>query len=190
MESKTVYHRLQKVRRQLVELNLKKSGKNTYSNFTYYELGDFLPTLNRLMDEAGIATRVIFPSKDQVVLEVINSDKPEDKVVFMSPTADVEIGRKKDGTGGADPIQNLGGKITYMRRYMLMVAFEIAENDAVDAQKPVNEAKLDDATTKQIRTAKTLEELVTVCKNITTKKPALRNLVLREYTARKNELEA
>src|SRR3972149_9623008 len=117
---KNVYQKIQKVRRQLVELNLKKSGKNEYSRFTYYELGDFLPSLNKLMDENGLTTRFIIPHKDKAILEVINSDKPEEKIVFMSPTAEVEIGKKKDGTGGADPIQNLGGKITYMRRYLLM----------------------------------------------------------------------
>ena len=187
---KNVYQKIQKVRRQLVELNLKKSGKNEYSRFTYYELGDFLPSLNKLMDENGLTTRFIIPHKDKAILEVINSDKPEEKIVFMSPTAEVEIGKKKDGTGGADPIQNLGGKITYMRRYLLMVAFEIVESDAVDAPKQANAPQLDSGSVSKIQAAKTLEELTSVCTKIRAQHPKLTRAILNRYTIKKDELEA
>lgn len=192
-----VYEKIQRVRAELVKLNLKKTGKNTFSNFTYYELGDFLPTLNKFMDQYGLFTRFVIQSKnannpEKAVLEVMNTRKPEEKVVFYSETAEVEIGKKRDGTGGADPIQNLGGKITYMRRYLLMIAFEIIESDRVDTQDQNNptELALDEASLKAIADAKDLEALAVVCRDIKTKKgPKYQKALMVAYTARKGELE-
>lgn len=192
-----VYQKIQKVRADLVKLNLKKTGKNTYSNFTYYELGDFLPTLNKLMDETGLMTRFVIQPKsgnnpEKAILEVFNSEKPEEKVVFYSETAEVEIGKKKDGTGGADRIQNLGGKITYMRRYLLMNAFEIVESDMVDSknQTKTEELELSEPEIKSIREAKDLEALANVCRDIKAKRgPKYQKSLMAHYTARKGELE-
>lgn len=194
---KNVYQKIQRVRAELVNMNLRKTGKNTYSNFTYYELGDFLPALNRLMDKYGVFTRFVIQSKngnspEKAVLEVFNADKPEEKVVFYSETAEVAIGKKANGTGGAEPIQNLGGKITYMRRYLLMNAFEIVESDRTDTQDQNNPAdlSLDEESVKKIDAAKDLEELATVCRDIRSKKgPKYHKALTAIYTRRKGELE-
>jgi len=192
-----VYQKIQKVRSELVKLNLKKTGRNTYSQYTYYELGDFLPALNKLMDDNGLMTRFVIQSKngnspEKAVLEVFNSQSPEEKVVFYSETAEVEIGKKKDGTGGAEPIQNLGGKITYMRRYMLMVAFEIVESDYIDRRpaKKGSELELNSASIEKIEAAKTQDKLIKVCKKIKEVKGEKYEVSLRNhYTKRKGELE-
>jgi hypothetical protein len=198
IKPKNIYQKIQRVRSELVSLNLKKSGKNTYSNFTYYELGDFLPALNQLMDVYGLATRfVIHPEndgqKERAVLEVFNSERPEDKIVYFSETASVEIGKKRDGTGGADPIQNLGGKITYMRRYLLMMAFEIVESDSVENQDKVKEktqVDLDEESKKKILAATDLQELADVCKAIKEEKgPKYIREILNLYNARKEAIE-
>jgi hypothetical protein len=182
-----VYQKLQKVRVALLKKNLKKSGQNTYSKFSYYELGDFLPQLNELNDEAGLATRFYITDK-VAVLEIIDSEKPEDIIKFSSPTAEVEIGLRKDGTGGAEPIQNLGGKITYMRRYLLMIAFEIVESDYVDRQKQEGK-ELPEKYVNKIYACKDLEELNKVAKEIQieTKKKYQKSL-LEAYTLKKSEL--
>lgn len=126
-----VYQKLAKVRDQLQDMDLKKSGKNDYSNFTYYELGDFLPPINKFCESEGLLT-VFNLEENKAILSIINVEEPSEVIHFHSPTAKVEIGAKSDGTGGAQPIQNLGGKITYLRRYLLMTAFEIAESDIVE----------------------------------------------------------
>ena len=46
-----VFEKLQKARVDLQKKELKKSGKNTYSNYDYFQLADFLPELNEIMDE-------------------------------------------------------------------------------------------------------------------------------------------
>ena len=43
-----------KIRVELQKSNLKKSGENKYAGFKYFELADFLPRLNELMNEEHI----------------------------------------------------------------------------------------------------------------------------------------
>lgn len=132
---KTIYKKLQDVRCDLQKMGLKKSGKNSYSNFDYYELADFLPSVNELCSKHGLCTHFYIERKDveeYAVLRIVDVEVPTDEIQFTIPTAEVEIGKDKFGKGGAQPIQNLGGKITYCRRYLMLVAFEIVETDVVD----------------------------------------------------------
>lgn len=198
LKSQNVYQKIQKVRAELVKLNLKMTGLNKYSNFKYYELGDFLPQLNKLMDENGLMTRFVIhpPKKDQeekALLQVFNSSDPKEVVNFFSETAEVKIGAKADGSGGAEPIQNLGGKITYMRRYMLIVAFEIVESDYVDQGKKAkvnkNNLELNQVCINKINKCKNLDELAKVCKDIKKLKgPKYQVSLVNYYTKKKGEL--
>jgi hypothetical protein len=193
---KNIYQKVAWIRYELVKLNLKKSGKNTYSNFTYFELSDFLPEVNRLMADAGVTTRYYIdlrggePPREEAVLEVINVDDPEDKMVFFSETANVEIGKKRDGSGGADPIQNLGGKHTYLRRYLHIIAWELVEADEVDREKPVVALPIDEASKAEISGAKTLAELAKIGGALIAKKgEKYRKAIEQCYRVRKAELE-
>jgi hypothetical protein len=200
IKGKNIYQKVQQIRVDLMGLHLKKTGRNTYSNFSYYELGDFLPALNKLMNENGIMTRFsIQPEtkggKEKAILQIFNCEKPDEEMIFYTGTAEAEIGRKKDGSGGAEPIQNLGGKITYMRRYLLMIAFEIVESEWVDkneqnAPDKKEEKKLDEEDIKKIEGAKTLDELTLICKGIKEKKgPEFQKVLLEFYTKKKGEIE-
>ena len=185
-----IYQKLQKARVELQELDLKKSGKNTYSNFTYYELGDFLPAINKLCNKHGLFTKFNIVTNKRVekaVLSVLDAEKPVDKLDFISNTAEVEIGRKKDGRGGAQPIQNLGGKITYMRRYMLMTAFEMVESDRVEEVKRELTDEIPEEDVKKIKEAKDFESLTKICGSL--KKDYKAKLIKPHYDKRKEELE-
>ena len=120
-----IYSKLQKMRVELQGMQLKKSGKNTFAGYSYYELGDFLPAINKLMDDNAVCS-VITYSDDCAMLELVNTEKPEEKVTFTSPMREAVL-------KGAHPIQNLGAMETYSRRYLYMTAFEIVEADALDA---------------------------------------------------------
>lgn len=167
-----IYTKLIQARLDLQNLKLKKTGKNDYSNFTYYELGDFLPAVNELAQKHKFFTRFnIISDKgiEKAILTIINAENPEEKVDFISPTAEAFIGSKmKDGvrTGGADPIQNLGGKTTYMRRYLLMTAFEMVESDQVDAIKRELLNEMEEKDIKAITKSKTLKELTETCSKL------------------------
>ena len=119
-----VYQKLQKCRVELQNMNLKKTGNNKFAGFTYFELSDFLPTINELCEKHGLFTRTSFTS-ELAMLEVINAEAPEEVILFTSPQAEATL-------KGCHAIQNVGAVETYQRRYLLMVAFEIVENDSLD----------------------------------------------------------
>jgi hypothetical protein len=125
-EKLNILQKMAKARIQLQEAGTKKSGKNTFSKFDYFELTDFLPKINQINLELGLLA--VFSSKDdQYILSVYNSDEPAcAPIIFACPMASASL-------KGMHEIQNLGAVITYTRRYIYMMAYEIVENDPLDA---------------------------------------------------------
>lgn len=120
-----IYQKLQKMRVDLQNMNLKKSGENKFAGYKYYELGDILPPINKLMLENNVAAVVSFRD-DFASLTLVNSEQPEEFLTFYSPMAGATL-------KGAHDIQNLGAVETYQRRYLYMTAFEVVESDFFDA---------------------------------------------------------
>ena len=121
-----VYEKLQEARVKLQEQKIKKSGKNNYSGFTYFEIADFIPYVNKIFLELKLCSN--FSIKDNVAyLEIINAEKIDEKTIFTMPTTSLEL-------KGCSAIQALGGVNTYCRRYLYLNALEIAENDMLDAK--------------------------------------------------------
>ncbi len=119
-----VYSKLQKARVLLQELPLKKSGFNSFAGFKYFELADFLPSINNIFDDLGLCS--VFSISDDVATLRIFDSEFGGVVYFRSPIAEA-------GAGKAPPIQALGSMHTYLRRYLFLNALEITEHDAVDA---------------------------------------------------------
>jgi DNA-binding transcriptional regulator YiaG len=138
-EALNIYQKLQKCRVELQKTKMKKSGLNKFSNYEYFELGDFLPRINELMQENGL-TALFFFEKEKARIHIIDTDKPEDKIVFASPVAMAQL-------KGCHDVQNIGATQTYMRRYLYIMAFEIAEHDAIETAE--KEEKDDAAETAQ-----------------------------------------
>lgn len=119
-----IYEKLQQARVNLQNQNLKKSGKNSYSGFTYYELADFIPQVNNIFLELKLCSN--FSIKENIAyLDIINAEKPEERTVFTMPTAELTL-------KGCTAIQALGGINTYCRRYLYLNALEIVESDMLD----------------------------------------------------------
>lgn len=121
-----VYEKLQQARVKLQSANLKKSGKNTYSGFTYFELADFIPTVNLIFEELKLCSN--FSIMDNMaMLDIINSEEPKEQTKFTMPTTELQL-------KGCTAIQALGGVNTYCRRYLYLNALEIVEADMLDPQ--------------------------------------------------------
>lgn len=129
-----IYEKIQNVKKKLLESNLKKSGVNKFANYTYYELADFLPTIINLCAEEKLFTSIRF---DDIFafLEIVNVEKPEEKITYTSPMRSLEL-------KGCNPVQALGGIETYSRRYLYMAAFDIVENDMFDGVKTEEKPQL------------------------------------------------
>ena len=124
-ELNNIYYKIQSVRCALQDLNLKKSGNNKFAGYKYYELADFLPEVNQLLLEYKLMAQVSF-TPEVATMTVINAENPAEQVIFTSPMAEANL-------KGAHAIQNLGAVETYQRRYLYLAAFEIVENDGLDA---------------------------------------------------------
>lgn len=128
-----IYEKLQKCRVELQQAGIKKSGENTFSNYDYFELSDFLPKTNELFMQNKLCGIVTF-DKENATLTIIDTEKPEDKIIFISPMADATL-------KGCHPIQNAGAVQTYQRRYLYIAAMEVSEPDIIDKTNDKNETK-------------------------------------------------
>lgn len=129
-----IYQKIQKARVDLQNKDLKKTGYNKYSNYKYFELGDFLPYVNEICQEIGLYCEFQFNEKE-ATLTLYDSENEEKKRVWSTP---VEIATLK----GCSAIQNIGGTQKFARRYLYMMAFEIAETDVIDGGAVDEDAEL------------------------------------------------
>jgi len=120
-----VYKKLQIARLALQAKELKKSGKNKFAGYEYFELQDFLPTVQNIFADTDLCA-VFRCDEAGATLTVYDTDKPEDSIMFTAPMAAAEL-------KGCHPVQNLGASISYLRRYLYVNALEIVEHDALDA---------------------------------------------------------
>lgn len=148
-----IYEKIQQVRVELQNLGLNKSGKNKFAGYTYFELSDFLPAINQLCKDHKLMTHISF-TREEATLTIINAEAPDEKVTYTSPMYEAVL-------KGAHPIQNAGAVITYQRRYLMMLAFEIVECDALDSTQGKNvprETIKGDISSKQLKEMYSLGE--------------------------------
>lgn len=133
MENFEVYAKLQKCRVELQNMELKKSGHNKFAGYRYFELGDFLPAVNTLFDIYGLAYSLQFDREmaTMFIVDVNNGNS----IKFTCPMEQAIL-------KGCMPVQNLGASITYITRYLLVMALAISEHDAVDASEPTKRKRL------------------------------------------------
>lgn len=130
-----IYEKLQNARIKISRSGIQKSQVNEFTKYKYWGLEDFLPTIMDVCEQEKI-TPIISTDESgkRFVLSLINSEAPEEKIEFSIPVAPAQM-------KGMQQIQNLGAMITYSRRYLYMLAFEIVENDVIEESsgRPVQE---------------------------------------------------
>ena len=132
-KEQNIYEKMAAVKTKLI--GLKKGGKNDYSGYSYFELGDILPVLTPALQEERLFMQTVFSATEQIAkLIIVDIDNSESKLEF-------EIRFAECALKGAHEIQNLGAAQTYTRRYLIMTAFDIAEADIVDGGAEKDEKK-------------------------------------------------
>ena len=119
-----VYTNLNAARMAFHQLSLKKTGRNTFAKYSYFELSDFLPSALQIFADHNICAVISFTDNSCTMRVIDTIDGSQ--CFFESPIADAQ-------TKGAIPIQALGSVHTYMRRYMWVLALEIVEHDGIEA---------------------------------------------------------
>lgn len=119
-----IYEKLQSARIELQSKKLKKSGKNSYTGFEYFELADFIPRVNEIFNKLKLCSN--FSILDgTATLKIIDWENNQTES-FTSPIAELEL-------KSCNKVQALGGTHTYLRRYLYLNALEIVEHDLFDS---------------------------------------------------------
>ncbi|SCJ99991.1 DNA polymerase II [uncultured Eubacterium sp.] len=127
-----VYQRLLTARAKFLEADVQKTGKNMHLSFKYFELDDIVPSAIRIFNEVGLIPIVNFTA-DTATMSIINTDNPEESISFTAPFNQIAPIVSNAGKQATNEMQALGSSITYMRRYLYMMALDICESDSIDA---------------------------------------------------------
>ncbi|BBA50954.1 hypothetical protein FV113G1_13030 [Fusobacterium varium] len=183
-EIKGVWKKLAMARMKVQETNLVMTGTNTYDNYRYFELADFMPAINKVNFEIGLVSLFNLTNDNETaVLEIIDVEDGS-SVTFKTKSAECIMVRK-----GArmNPIQELGATYTYMRRYMYMGAYEIAESDIVDSieNEPLNNPRKQNGNGKKeepkLATQNQLSKIFSVANEMNIVKTDLECSIFKDY---------
>lgn len=152
----SAYAKLMAARIELQNQTLKKSGHNKFANYSYFELGDFLPVIQTIFHKNNMAGVVSFGAELATLTIVDLEDNSQ--VLITSPMSSAAL-------KGCHEVQNLGAVQTYIRRYLWVAALEIVEHDSIDSAPP-KETK--EAPSKPSRAVRSKEEVETLVKAATT----------------------
>ena len=131
-----IYAKLMQARLQLQNTDLKKSGHNKFAGYKYFELGDFLPTVQKIFEQVGLCGVVSYTAE----LATLTISDGTDQIVITSPMGGANL-------KGCHEVQNIGAVETYQRRYLWVTALEIVEHDVLDATTGSDTVKKPEAVT-------------------------------------------
>lgn len=131
-----IYKKMSIIKKELTELGLKQSGENTFSNFTYFEKGDFMPSLLLLQDKYGVDDTIkISRIKDQCLLILTNTNDSNDFKEIEIPYEEAQMLAKGGAPSKTDNIQRMGATISYLTRYLYLIAYNLTDKDMVEAYR-------------------------------------------------------
>ena len=140
-----VYKKLQMVRMDFANSNVKKSGVNRFAEYKYFELADIVPTANMLFAKYSCLLVCAF-DKGFANGILYNTDSPDECICFGFEMKQLDI-ISAEGKRKMNEMQALGSEITYARRYLYQLVLDIVENDSIeptigaDADKEVEKPK-------------------------------------------------
>ena len=128
-----VYQKLIKARQMFLQSDIQKTGKNMHLSFMYFELEDIVPTVISIFSEVGLLSTISFDDS-LAKMTIINTDNAEEKIDFTVPFTPLQPIISNTGKQATNEMQALGSSITYMRRYLYMIAMDIVESDSIDSE--------------------------------------------------------
>ena len=126
-----VYQKLLKARAKFLGSDAKKTGKNMHLAFKYFELDDIVPVATKIFEEVGLISIANFTA-DTATMTLVNTDNAEESITFSAPFNQLTPIVSNTGKQATNEMQALGSSITYMRRYLYMIALDICEPDNIE----------------------------------------------------------
>lgn len=144
IELKGVKAKLQAARIALMDKGLKKTGKNDFAHFEFFQLKDFLPDVQRIFTKLGLTSNFTLMPRVIDVVKTESTSEPIIRDVARLLITDIETNEVEVFEMVAEPVQignnskqNIyqaaGGRSTYYKRYLYRDALEIEEDDESDA---------------------------------------------------------
>ena len=126
-----VYQKLILAREEFLKSEIEQTGKNMHLSFKYFELKDIVPTITKIFAKMGLLAVMTF-TDDTGYVTIVNTDNPEETIDFMAPFNQIEPIVSNTGKQATNNMQALGSSITYMRRYLYLIAMDICVNDEIE----------------------------------------------------------
>ncbi len=123
MPAPGVLIKLNQARKVFHEKGLKKTGRNDFAGYDYFELGDFLVPALTIFDELKLSGVVSF-GVDVATMTITDLEDGSQHLI-TSPMSTAKL-------KACHEVQNLGAVQTYLRRYLWVAALEIVEHDALN----------------------------------------------------------
>lgn len=123
MSAPGVLIKLNEARKRFHEKGLKKTGRNEYAGYDYFELGDFLAPALEIFYDLKLSGLVSFGA-DMATMTITDLEDGSQHVI-SSPMSTAKL-------KACHEVQNLGAVQTYLRRYLWVAALEIVEHDALN----------------------------------------------------------
>jgi len=182
-----IYEKFQNIKIELQKQEIKKTGKNLFAKYEYFELADFLTIINELMLKYKLIANINY-GIDMATLTIIDIEKPDSTILFTSPMSTAEL-------RGCHQVQNLGAVQTYLKRYLYISAFDILESDILDLMH--EKGKSENLSDAQIKRAFAIAKSVNLSETDITKwiktkynKDSIKDLTVDEYKVLCDSLEA
>jgi len=139
-----VYEKLLKARQTIKKADLKKTGRNKFSNYDYYTPEQVNKLVNDACDKLKLFNKYdLLRTENGLMATLTVIDVESTKMVQF------EIATEIPEIKATNVTQQIGGAVTYSERYLLMLAYDIKDNNLdFDSQdntkteaKPTNTAK-------------------------------------------------
>ncbi len=130
-KTQNVYQKLIEARERFLVSDINQSGKNMLLSFKYFELKDIVPTVTHIFNDMGLVAIANF-TDTEAKLTIVNTEKPEETIDFFVPFNQIQPIVSNAGKQVTNDMQALGSSITYMRRYLYLIAMDICVNDEIE----------------------------------------------------------
>lgn len=144
-----------------------KSGKVSVGSivlYEYYELSDFIPTLLEELKTNRLVFKINY-LKDKATLEVSDEDKTDIETfeIYYNENITNPLPAK-----GKNPLQQMGELMTYIKRYLLVNAFNLCDNDSTEQVQNVQNQNLRSLTQNGQKNTciKEAQQITEICEKI------------------------
>lgn len=136
MEKGNFLQRYHKVKQELMETGLKRTGYNNDKGYYYFQLSDFLPILLQLEEKYGIVDTITFEN-GQATISLFDATENEVKPIIQCSMPFQKEVMELD----TNKMKQLGGAETYCRRYLYFSVFGICVQDITELKTDMEEQK-------------------------------------------------